>query len=70
MKAITVNIIDLKQLLSYFESFVEEDRDSCDHCKFCGMEYGNAARMRSRGEKLKHYKDCEHLIAQDMSTGL
>lgn len=70
MTTVTVDKEDLKSLLGYFHGFVEEDSQSCDYCRFCGMRYGNAARMEEHGEKLTHYKDCEHLIAQDMGTGL
>lgn len=70
MNTINIRKSDLEIILDEFNYFIEEDRNSCDHCKFCGIKYGNASLMESRGEKLTHKKDCAYLVAQDLSTRL
>lgn len=70
METIDIRKSDLKILLECFDSFVEEDYYSCDYCKWCGMEYGNAALMIKQGKKLTHNAECPYLVAQDLSTGI
>lgn len=70
MDTVNVRKEDLEILLREFSSFIEEDRDSCEYCRFCGMEYWSTRGMRERGEKLTHEKDCAYLVAQDVGTGL
>lgn len=70
MDTINVRKKDLQIILDCFSNFIEEDRYSCDQCKWCGKRYGNAELMIKRGEKLTHDKDCPYLVAQDLGTGL
>lgn len=70
MKTINIRTKDLEILLKAFEYYIEENDRSCDVCKFCGMEYGNAELMLRRGEKLTHHTNCPYLVALDIGTGL
>lgn len=70
METIEVSKNDVKKLTNLLETFVHEDRNSCDYCVHCGMEYGNALLLEKQGKKLTHESDCPILIIQDMATGL
>ncbi|MCP4475362.1 MAG: hypothetical protein GY821_12520 [Gammaproteobacteria bacterium] len=57
---------DIKQICNtILECCVDEDKDSCDYCIFCGTE-----QIPREGESLKHSKDCIVLIAKDVLTGI